>query len=145
MEDGDDAAALEASLIENTARLDPDEVTRWETFSRLVKEGRTVKDIASTFGVTELVVRRALALGDLLPGIRQAYRNEEIDAQTVRYLTLASEAQQTEWLKLYQDPEQRTPSGWRLKQWLFGGEISTEAALFPLENIQRPCCDGPVR
>ena len=101
MKDGDDAAALEASLIENTARLDPDEVARWETFSRLVREGRAVEDIAATFGVTEIMVRRALALGDLLPGIRQAYRNEEIDAQTVRHLTLASEAQQTEWLKLY--------------------------------------------
>ncbi|OWK18940.1 hypothetical protein AJ88_46590 [Mesorhizobium amorphae CCBAU 01583] len=35
MEDGDDADALEASLIENIARLDPDEVSQWETFSRL--------------------------------------------------------------------------------------------------------------
>lgn len=40
MEAGDDAAALEASLIENIARLDPDEVTRWECFTRLVREGR---------------------------------------------------------------------------------------------------------
>ncbi|WP_245451912.1 ParB/RepB/Spo0J family partition protein [Mesorhizobium waimense] len=31
MEDGDDADALEASLIENIARLDPDEVSQWET------------------------------------------------------------------------------------------------------------------
>lgn len=136
MEDGDDAAALEASLIENTARLDPDEVVRWETFSRLVKEGRTVDDIAATFGVTEIMVRRALALGNLLPGIRQAYRHEEIDAQTVRHLTLASETQQAEWLKLFQDPEQRAPSGWQLKQWLFGGEVSTETALFPLETYK---------
>lgn len=36
MEDGDDADALEASLIENIARLDPDEVSQWETFTRLV-------------------------------------------------------------------------------------------------------------
>src|SRR3546814_3266009 len=42
MEDGDDASALAASLIENIARLDPDEVSQWETFSRLVhKEGWT--------------------------------------------------------------------------------------------------------
>src|SRR3546814_4523629 len=33
MEDGDDASALEASLIENIARLDPDEVSQWETRS----------------------------------------------------------------------------------------------------------------
>src|SRR3546814_1312030 len=35
LEDGDDAAAIEASLIENIARLAPDEVTRWESFARL--------------------------------------------------------------------------------------------------------------
>jgi ParB family chromosome partitioning protein len=67
---GDDAAALEASLIENIARLDPDEVTRWETFTRLVKEGRTPEDISNTFGLTALQVKRTLALGNLLPRIR---------------------------------------------------------------------------
>ena len=46
---------------------------------------------------------------------------------------MASKAQQAEWLKLFQDPEQHTPRGWQLKQWLFGGEISTAAALFPLD------------
>lgn len=133
MAEGDDAAAMEASLIENVARLDPDEVSRWETFSRLVKEGRTVEDIAATFGITEIMVKRALALGNLLPDIREAYRAEDIDAQTVRQLTLASEGQQVDWLKLFRDPAQRSPRGWQLKQWLFGGEIRTEAALFPLE------------
>ncbi len=64
---GDDAAALEASLIENVARLDPDEVTRWESFTRLVREGRSPEDIALTFGLTELQVMRTLALGNLLP------------------------------------------------------------------------------
>ena len=98
-----------------------------------MKEGRTVEDIAAIFGVTEIMVKRALALGELLPNIRETYRNEEIDAQTVRQLTLASKAQQAEWLKLFQDPEQHTPRGWQLKQWLFGGEISTRAALFPLD------------
>src|SRR3546814_7677787 len=40
LEDGDDAAAIEASLIENIARLAPDEVTRGETLTRLAQEGR---------------------------------------------------------------------------------------------------------
>ena len=133
MADGDDAAAIEASLIENTVRLDPDEVSRWETFARLVNEGRTVEDIAATFGVGEIVVRRALALGSLLPEIRQAYRDDEIDPQTVRHLTLASEAQQAAWLALFRDPEQHAPRGWQLKQWLFGGGIRTDVALFALD------------
>lgn len=72
--DTDDAAALEASLIENVARLDPDEVSRWETFTRLVKEGRSAADISATFGIPELGVKRVLALGNLLPRIRDLYR-----------------------------------------------------------------------
>src|ERR1019366_9104902 len=36
MADGDDAAALEASLIENIARLDPDEMSQHECFARLI-------------------------------------------------------------------------------------------------------------
>lgn len=134
MEPGDDAAALEASMLENIARLDPDEMTQYETFVRLTKAGKTAEDIASTFGITELMVKRRLALGDLLPKIRAAYRDEEIDAETIRHLTMATKRQQRDWLKLFSDPEQYAPRGYQLKQWLFGGQqISTEVALFPLE------------
>src|SRR4051812_27613070 len=45
MEPGDDAAAIEASLIENVTRLDPDAMTQYETFVRLTKEGRTIPEI----------------------------------------------------------------------------------------------------
>ncbi len=134
MEPGDDAAALEASLIENIARLDPDEMSQHACFVRLTKEGRSVAEIAATFGITEIMVKRRLALGNLLPRIREAYRAEEIDAESVRHLTLASKAQQKDWLKLFDDPEQHAPFGYQLKQWLFGGQsISTKAALFPLD------------
>ena len=67
MEAGDDAAALEASLIENIARLDPDEVNRCEAFTRLVREGRSVEAVGLTFGLTSLQVKRTLAIGNLLP------------------------------------------------------------------------------
>jgi ParB family chromosome partitioning protein len=134
MEPGDDAAALEASMLENLARLDPDEMTQYETFVRLTKAGKSVADIAATFGITELMVKRRLALGELLPKIRGAYRNEDIDAETIRHLTLASKRQQRDWLKLYTDPDQYAPRGYQLKQWLFGGQqIATEVALFPLD------------
>jgi ParB family chromosome partitioning protein len=131
MAPGDDAAALEASLIENMARLDPDEVTRWESFTRLVREGRTPEQVAETFGLTELQVKRTLALGNLLPRIRSLYRAEKIDVSTVRHLTLASKAQQREWLALFDDATAYAPAGVRLKEWLFGGSaIPVSAALF---------------
>ena len=134
MEPGNDAAALEASLLENLARLDPDEMTQYETFVRLTEAGKSVSDIAAAFGITELMVKRRLALGALLPKIREAYRNQEIDAETIRHLTLASKRQQRDWLKLFSEPGENAPRGYRLKQWLFGGQqISTEVALFLLE------------
>lgn len=134
LEAGDDADAIEASLIENIARLAPDEVTRWETFTRLVKEGRTAEDVSATFGIPERGVKRILALGNLLPRIRDLYRKEKIDAATVRHLTLASKSQQKAWLALYDDPDAYCPTGHQLKAWLFGGaSIKVDHALFDVE------------
>lgn len=133
LDDGDDAAAIEASLIENVARLAPDEVTRWESFTRLVREGRTAEDISATFGIPEQGVKRILALGNLLPRIRDLYRRAEIDAATVRHLTLASKSQQKAWLALHDDADAYCPTGHQLKAWLFGGaSIKVEHALFDI-------------
>lgn len=134
VEPGDDAAAIEASLIENLARLDPDEVAQWESFVRLTREGRSPEDIAATFGLPDLTVRRVLALGNLVPRIRKLYREDKIDRATVRQLTLASKGQQAAWLKLFDDPEAYAPRGHALKAWLFGGEsIRAGHALFDVE------------
>lgn len=138
MAPGDDAAALEASLIENIARLDPDEVAQWDTFTRLIqKEGRTPAQIGQTFGLTDLYVRRILALGNLLPRIRTLYRDGEINVASIRHLTLATKAQQKAWLALFDSEEEYCPTGQQLKSWLFGGaSISTRHALFPLESYK---------
>ncbi len=137
LEDGDDADAIEASMIENMARLDADEVTQWENFVRLAKEGRSIEDISATFGLPDLMVRRVLALGNLMPRIRDLYRKEKIDAATVRHLTLASKSQQRAWLARFDDPDAYVPTGRQLKAWLFGGqEISTDKALFDLSEYK---------
>ena len=135
--DGDDADALEISMIENMLRQAPDPVTQWESYTRLVKEGRSVEDIAATFALTELQVKRILALGNLLPRIREAFRAEEIDAETVKHLTLATKAQQKAWLALFEGEDGYAPRGSQLKAWLFGGgAISVKAALFDMAGYQ---------
>lgn len=134
LEPGDDADAIEASMIENLARLDPDEVTQWENFVRLVKEGRKPGDIAATFGLPDLMVKRILALGNLLPRIRDLYRRDKIDGATVRHLTMATKGQQKSWLALFDDADAYVPTGHQLKAWLFGGQsIKAEQALFDVE------------
>ncbi|OJW29943.1 MAG: chromosome partitioning protein ParB [Rhodospirillales bacterium 69-11] len=135
MEGGDDADAIEDSLLENVARRDPSPVREWENFVRLITEGRTVDGIAATFGLTKTQVNQRLALGNLLPKIRDLYRTEEIDDETVRHLTLASPSQQRNWLRLFNDPHQYAPRGYQLKQWLLGGQqIATGHALFKLSD-----------
>jgi ParB family transcriptional regulator, chromosome partitioning protein len=132
----DDAAAIEASMIENLSRLDADEVTQWETFTRLVRQGRDVADIAATFGLPDLTVARVLALGNLLPRIRHLYAHEKIDRTTIRHLTLASKHQQRSWLALFDDPDGYAPTGHQLKAWLFGGQsIAARFALFELDSF----------
>lgn len=134
--EGDDAGAIEASILENVARLEPDEMSQFEAFKRLADEGRTVSEIALTFGVTELMVKRRLALANLIPDIRKAYAAEEIDGNTITALTLASEDKQREWFDLWNDDDaEYVPTGRQLKAWLLGGEhISTDKALFDLEK-----------
>ncbi len=135
LDPGDDAAAIEASLIENLQRLPPDEVSCWETFVKLIKEGRTPEQIGATFTMSDTVVRRTLALGNLLPRLRNLYRREEIDVASIRFLTLASKTQQKAWLALFDDPAERAPTGHQLKTWLFGGgAIPTSVALFSLDD-----------
>jgi ParB family chromosome partitioning protein len=108
-------------------------MTRHESFTRLVREGRSVEDIALTFGLTVLQVKRTLALGNLMPRIRNLYRAGSIDAVTVRHLTLATKAQQREWLALLDSEKDHAPTGQSLKAWLMGGAaISTNVALFDL-------------
>lgn len=133
MAEGDDADAIEISLIENFARRDPDPFSEYETFAKLVKAGRTVDGIAATFGVTPQTVKQRLALANLLPKIKEAYRAEEIDDETVQHLTMATKSQQKEWLALFEGEKGNAPTGRYLKHWLFNGaSISTTAALFPL-------------
>lgn len=135
MGESDDADALEISLIENFARRDPDPISEFESFARLVKAGRSVDAIAATFGVTQQVVKQRLALANLLPKIKTAYRADAIDDDTVRHLTLATKSQQKQWLQLFESEDGNAPTGRYLKQWLFGGaSISTKAALFPLDE-----------
>ncbi|EZP84004.1 ParB-like protein [Novosphingobium resinovorum] len=135
LDDADDAAAIEASMLENLARVKPDEVSQWEAFVALVKAGRNIEEIADIFGFDVPAVKRILALGALLPRVRTLYRGGEIDAATVRHLTLASKSQQTAWLALRDDADAYCPTGHQLKAWLFGGNaIPVKYALFDAET-----------
>jgi ParB family chromosome partitioning protein len=116
IDEADDASAIETSLIENIAREDVDEITAFETFSALIREGRKVDEIARTFGKTEREVTQCLAIANLLPRIRDVYRVGEMDSGDLQLLTMATKTQQRDWLRLCDD--NNAPSGQSLKSWL---------------------------
>lgn len=131
MEDGDDAKAIEASLAENITRLPMDEIDQYKAFAALIKQGRNGQDIALQFGVTERLVTQRLAIANLIDPILNAYRREDICADTVRNLTMASKKQQKAWWALFKDEDAYAPQGYTLKEWLFGGnDIPVQNALF---------------
>ena len=127
----DETEALEASLLENTARLEPDEMQQFIAFKQLADRGRTIPEIAELFGIGEITVKRRLAIAGLLPAIRTLYNDDEINGSTLMALTLASTSVQKDWLALWQDEEAHAPLGRALKAWVLGGgEIVTSVALF---------------
>ena len=135
LEEGDDAKAIEASLAENVMRLPMDELDQYAAFSAMLKQGRSVEEIAEDFGVSQQLVHRRLAIANLYPPILNAYRRDEIDVASLRTLTMATKSQQKAWFKRFKDPKDRAPTGRSLKHWLFGGaSIEVSAALFPEED-----------
>ena len=130
MDAKDDALAIETSIIENVARLAPTEMEQYEAFKTLADKGQSVDDIAAVFGITPNSVKRRLALGSLIPDVREAYTNQQIDAASIRVLTMATEQQQADWIALF-NSDDYCPTGQQLKAWLTGGGvITTDKALF---------------
>jgi len=139
IEPGDDAKALDISLAENATQLPMEPMEQFEAFAKLIKQGIGIGEIAARYGVTERTVQQRLALAKLIPDLKQEIRKNEISVQDVQSLTMATPAQQREWLKLYRKQRWSAPSGRPLRDWLCGGaNIETSVALFPLENYQGP-------
>ncbi|MBR0828558.1 ParB/RepB/Spo0J family partition protein [Bradyrhizobium manausense] len=134
-----DADAVEASLIENVARAPMDELQEYEAFAKLLKQGRSVAEIAKTFGQTERYIKQRLALAGLHSAIKDAFRNGDIEAEELQLLATATRSQQKDWVAAFAaesepDGDDGAPRGHQLKQWLFGTEqIATGAALFPID------------
>lgn len=136
---GDDAAAIEASIIENAERMPLDEIDAYDAFAALAAQGRSEKDIAWLFSVPVAQVRQRLALANLIPEAKARYRAGEIDTATLRMMTLGTRERQKAYLKLIDDPDQTPPPAWQLRQWMLGGtEIDARNALFPLDQYPAP-------
>lgn len=105
--DVDGAGAFEDSLTAAVLAHQLHPVDQYEAFAKLEANGKTHEEIARHFGLTEKQVRQALALGGLSPKIREAWRKDEIRAETAQAFTLAKDikAQDKVYAKLLKAEE----------------------------------------
>ncbi|WP_432263469.1 ParB/RepB/Spo0J family partition protein [Cupriavidus sp. TMH.W2] len=80
--------AEQASLAENSGREAMHPADEFEAFQRQRDAGIPIEDIAATFGVTPLVVRRRLRLANIAPRLLQAYRQGELKLDQLQALAL---------------------------------------------------------
>ncbi len=76
------------SVVANIEREPLHPVDRFEAFGRLETAGQSHEDIANRFGITTRDVRKALALGNLAPVVREAWRAGNIEEDQARAFTL---------------------------------------------------------
>lgn len=88
----DFAGALAKSLACEDTHVPPHPVDRYEAFARLAAAPMTAEEIAGRFFVEPRTVKQALALGELAPEIRAAWRAGEIGAELAQLFTLADDA-----------------------------------------------------
>ncbi len=84
----DEAGAFEDSLTTAVLAHQLHPVDQYEAFARMVERGKVNEEIALQYGMSEKEVRQALALGQLSPKIRDAWRRGDIKAEVARAFTL---------------------------------------------------------
>ena len=97
----DDADPVELGLAENLHKpMHP--AAQLIAFRRLFENGKSIADIAASFGVTESVVSRRLALARVSPLLLAKYRAGELNLELLQAFTVSEDhaAQEAVWEQL---------------------------------------------
>ena len=78
-----DGDPQEVSLAENVVRLSMHALDQFEAFAALADQGLSAAEISARFGCTDTLVRQRLRLGRIAPDIREAYRADDINLDTL--------------------------------------------------------------
>lgn len=128
--ENDPGRLLEISLSENIDRLPLHPVDRYRAFARIADSGAAPEQIAQRFGITTIMVRRAMALGQIHPEILEDWRLGEanISDSVVMALTLTDD--QERQLAAYRAcKERRNLSSYSIRSEILGRNIDAGFAL----------------
>jgi len=93
-EDVEGEAGLRIATIENVQREALDPIDEAEAFSKLVRAGTSLEDVAAQAGLSQNTVRRRLALAGLTSEVKAKVSRGELSLSLAEALTLASHDQQ---------------------------------------------------
>ncbi len=114
--------ATEISLSENVEREAMHPVDEYEAFSALADEGRSITDIAARFGVTEVIVRRRLALAKVSPKLLELYRAEKMTFEQLSAFTVSDDHERQE--QVWDNLSHWDREAYRIKSSLMTGEVA---------------------
>ncbi|HEY0122175.1 MAG TPA: ParB/RepB/Spo0J family partition protein [Rhizobium sp.] len=92
----DGSNATEISLSENVFREDMHPVDQYEAFSIMTAEGKSIADIAAHFSVTEIIVRRRLALAKVSPKLLELHREGAMTFEQLSAFTVSDDPERQE-------------------------------------------------
>ena len=135
----------ELSLAENVVRVAMHPADQVEAFGALALAGATVADIAARFGASERIVEQRLRLGHAAPELLDAYRDEQIDLNTLKAFTVTTDrARQLAVWEQVRDQGYR-PSDWQIKRMLTEDRVPAGATLARFVGIEPyEAAGGPV-
>jgi ParB family chromosome partitioning protein len=81
------------SLHENEKRAQMHPADQYEAYARLRAKGMTAAEIAARAGVSERQVTKLMRLGTVAPELLAAYRNDDLDLQTLMAFTVTDDRQ----------------------------------------------------
>ncbi len=135
----------ELSLVENTIRIPMHPVDQVTAFTDLAGEGFTVAAIAARFGVTERIVEQRIRLGNVAPGILEAYRADETDLEVLKAFAVTTdhERQMAAWRQV--SAQGYRPTAWQVKRLLTEERVPGATAVARFVGVEAyEAAGGPV-
>ena len=132
----DPDTAGELSLAENVVRIAMHPADQVIAFTKLADAGLSVAVIAARFGTSERLVEQRLRLGNVAPGLLDAYRAGEIDLEVLKAFSVTTDhaRQMAVWEQVA--GQGYRPSAWQVKRLLTEERVPGTSAVARFVGVE---------
>lgn len=112
--------ATETSLSENMkADMHPADV--FMAYNKLAQEGKSIKEIALSFGKSQADVKKLLKLASVEPSLVELFRQGKMDYECVMAMTVTDD--QEAQINCWKEVSRSNPTAWNIRRFLLGEKI----------------------